>query len=431
MNRLLAILWSSAIAAAFLGPGTITTAARAGAGHGLTLLWALAFSVIACLVLQEASGRLTVVSGKPLGVALRERMDGSAWAVPVLIITAGAVLIGCAAYEAGNVLGGVAGAGLLIPNAATLLTLVSVGAAGLLLWLGSTGVVVTVLGTLVAAMGAAFVIAAVALGPDLGALARGLAVPTLPSGSALLVLGLVGTTVVPYNLFLGSGLARGQSLGEMRLGLTIAIGLGGLISMAVVVVGTAIDGPFGFAALAGVLADRLGAPARTGFAVGLFAAGFSSAVTAPLAAAMTARSLFETPANEHAWGEKGWRYRAVWLGVLGTGLLFGLTGIRPIPAIIAAQALNGLMLPLVAAFLVIAINDRRLLGAHVNRLGVNVLTFLVLGIATLLGTVSVLRAGYATLGRPPAEGVLFGVGIIVALAIVFWVGRIALRARAA
>ena len=45
------------IAAAFIGPGPITTAARAGSDFGFTLAWALAFSVGACFVLQEAAGR--------------------------------------------------------------------------------------------------------------------------------------------------------------------------------------------------------------------------------------------------------------------------------------------------------------------------------------------------------------------------------------
>ena len=77
---------------------------------------------------------------------------------------------------------------------------------------------------------------------------------SLPDGASLLVLGLIGTTVVPYNLFLGSGIARGQKLGDMRFGLSIAVVLGGLISMGGLVVGTAVDGPFVFAALADALA---------------------------------------------------------------------------------------------------------------------------------------------------------------------------------
>ena len=367
MKRWLALLWSAAIAAAFLGPGTITTASRAGAGFGLQLLWALAFSTVACFVLQEAAARLTVVSGGGLGEALRRRFRTPAMVWVLWIVVLGAVLVGCAAYEAGNILGGVAGARLALPFGTVPLTVASVAAAGALLWLGSTALVVSVLGVLVAVMGVAFLLTAVALRPPVADLAAGMLVPSLEGGEAmLLVLGLVGTTVVPYNLFLGSGLARGQGLADMRFGLAIAIGLGGAISMAVLVTGTAIAGGFSFEALADVLRQRFGDAGRWGLALGLFAAGFSSAVTAPLAAAMTARSLLGDEADPGRWSPRSWRYRATWLGVLAAGLAFGVSGIRPVPAIIAAQALNGMMLPLIAAFLVLAVNDRQLLGERVN-----------------------------------------------------------------
>jgi manganese transport protein len=61
------------VAAAFIGPGTVTTATLAGAGYGYTLLWALAFSIVATLVLQEMSARLGVVTGAGLGEAVRAR----------------------------------------------------------------------------------------------------------------------------------------------------------------------------------------------------------------------------------------------------------------------------------------------------------------------------------------------------------------------
>ncbi len=73
MKRLLSVLLGAVIAAAFLGPGTVTTAARAGAAHRYELLWALVFATVACLVLQEASARLTIASGHNLGQALRSR----------------------------------------------------------------------------------------------------------------------------------------------------------------------------------------------------------------------------------------------------------------------------------------------------------------------------------------------------------------------
>jgi Mn2+/Fe2+ NRAMP family transporter len=214
---------------------------------------------------------------------------------------------------------------------------------------------------MVALMGVAFLVTAIRLRPDPGELLSGLLVPRIPSGGAIVTLGLVGTTVVPYNLFMGSALARRQRLSDMRLGLAVAIGGGGLISLAIVVVGTTLGGGLEYERLAAVLASRLGEGAEISFALGLFGAGFTSAITAPLAAAITARTLLGRR-DDPSWHESSPRYRATWAGVLLVGVLFGVAGIRPVPAIILAQALNGLLLPLVAVFLWIVMNDRTLLG---------------------------------------------------------------------
>jgi Mn2+/Fe2+ NRAMP family transporter len=247
-------------------------------------------------------------------------------------------------------------------------------------------------------MGITFIATAVLVAPPAGGVLRGLLVPSLPNGSSLLVLGLIGTTVVPYNLFLGSGIATGQKLHELRFGLTIAVLLGGVISMAVLIVGTAVDGEFGFAALADALSLKLGSWAGIFFAFGLFAAGFSSAITAPLAAAITAKGLFETE-NRERWNEKSYRYRAVWLLVLATGVFFGLVDVRPIPAIILAQALNGVLLPFVAVFLLVVVNDRTLMGDHgVNRRHQNVLMSLIVAVTIVLGLSKTAKAVATTFG---------------------------------
>ena len=123
MKRFLSVLFWSVIAAAFIGPGTVTTAASAGASFGLTLAWALVFSTVACLVLQEAAARLTVVSGRDLAGALRERFPGPWGRAAVYGLAGGGILVGCAAYEAGNILGGVAGAALGLGGSRVGLTL--------------------------------------------------------------------------------------------------------------------------------------------------------------------------------------------------------------------------------------------------------------------------------------------------------------------
>ena len=404
MKRLLSVLLWSILAAAFIGPGTVTTASSAGSRFGPILLWALTFSTVACMVLQEASARLTLASGRDLGQALRRRFAGGWRGAAILLLVLGAIVVGCAAYQAGNILGGVAGAALAVELPRPILTLASGLVAGLLLWFNKPKTVAHLLGLLVAIMGAAFLFTAILLRPDPVALARGALLPSLPAGSAVLTLGLVGTTVVPYNLFLGSGLARGQGMGEMRFGLVVAVGLGGLISAAVLVVGTAVEGEFSFPALAAVLGERLGSWAGTLFAVGLLCAGLSSAVTAPLAAAVTAKSLFASADADSRWDDRSWRYRAVWLVVLGAGLAFGLSGVRPIPAIIIAQAFNGVLLPMVAVFLLLAVNDGALMGAEaVNGVFANLIMGAVVAVCLLLGAGGLLRAGAAALGRQAPE----------------------------
>jgi Mn2+/Fe2+ NRAMP family transporter len=227
--------------------------------------------------------------------------------------------------------------------------------------------------------------------------------PSLPDGSSLLVLGLIGTTVVPYNIFLGSGIAGGQKLSDLRFGLSIAVILGGLISMGVMVVGTAVTGSFSFETLAGTLSGQLGHWAGLFFAFGLFAAGFSSAITAPLAAAVTARSLFST-GEIGSWHEQSWRYRCVWMGVLLTGVLFGLLDIRPIPAIIVAQALNGILLPFVAVFLFLVVNDRRLMGpGGINFMLINIIMGIIVIVTIVLGVLKTAQAITSALNLPMLE----------------------------
>lgn len=409
MTRIGSILLWSAIAAAFIGPGTVTAAASAGAGAGLALLWAILFSGIATFTLQEFAGRLTVATGRDLASVLRDRYPAGFARLASVTLVGGAILLGCAAYEAGNILGAAAGAMLAIDLPQKVLTVALAVAAGALLFAGSPQRIARLMAVFVALMGLGFLALALSLAPPAGALLAGfLPAPGFADDPAALlgVLALVGTTVVPYNLFLGAALARGQRLDEVRVGLGVSVGLGVAITAAILIVGTALAGEFSFAALGDTLALRLGDWARTGLGIGLLAAGLSSAVTAPLAAALTARGLFGT-AETPAWQPDGWRFRAVWLTILVIGLGFGLADFKPTPAILAAQAFNGALLPLVALFLLAAMNDRQMLGEHANGRLANAFGLLVVGVATMLGLVAVLRAAGASFGFAlPEPGLL-------------------------
>ena len=78
--------------------------------------------------------------------------------------------------------------------------------------------------------------------------------------------------------------------------------------------------------------------------------------------------------------------------VLLVGVIFSLLAVHPVPAIIFAQAANGLVLPIIAGFLLYVANDRTLLGARANGLVSNLLAGSMVAVATLLGVRSVIRA---------------------------------------
>lgn len=371
------MFWSI-ISAAFIGPGTVTTAASAGAVFKLDLVWILLVATASCLLLQEACARISIVSGKTIGEAIATKFGSRRWEWILGI----AIILGCAAYEAGNMLGAASGLSLIVSGYENAFVFFLFSISVLLLWRGSIQVITRVLGLVVALMGVLFISLLFNL-----EYTDPVTIPTIPSGSNLLVIGLLGTTIVPYNLFLGSGISKGQSLGEMRYGLSIAILIGGAISIAILIVSSTVDGPFTFQKVVQSIINLSSPAFGAFFAIGLLAAGASSALTAPLAAAITARSLFA----------KNWTYtstgfRMVWGSVLLFGFLIGVADVKVIPMIILAQAVNGLLLPFLAVLITILVNDSKLLARHTNAWWLNVFFLMVIFITCLVGFAGLQKA---------------------------------------
>lgn len=385
------------VTAAFIGPGTVTTATVAGTRYGYALLWAIAFSIVATMVLQEMAARLGLVTGTGLGEAIRRRFEGPASRLIAVVLVISAIALGNAAYETGNLLGAALGAEALSGGGTRLWACLFGVASWLLLAGGSYRLVERVLIAMVVTMSVVFLATAVVLRPPLGELLHGLLVPTLPGvgGEALLItVGLIGTTVVPYNLFLHAAVVHEkwsgpEALGAARFDLILSIALGGLVTMAIVVTSAAAragGAPVDAAAMAVQLEPLLGSWARVFFAIGLFAAGLTSAITAPLAAAYATAGAMGWPRDL-----RDRRLRLVWGTVLAVGVGFALSGIRPVAAILFAQVANGVLLPAIALFLLLAANDRRWMGRWANgrwmnlAAGVVVLVALVLGLRAVAG----------------------------------------------
>ena len=385
------------VTAAFIGPGTVTTASIAGAQFGFALLWTLVFSVLATILLQEMAARLALVTRQGLAQALRSSYSKSWLGTAAVILVVAAVGVGNAAYQTGNITGAALGlqsiSGISLGWWALLVGVL----AGVLLASGMYALIEKLLIALVLLMSVVFLLTLVMVRPSISAMLGGLLVPSLPPGSLLTVMALIGTTVVPYNLFLHAsavqekwapGVDTQRALHESRIDTGVSIGLGGLITLAIMSTSAAAffgsDVAFSATSMSQQLEPLLGAGARYFFAAGLFAAGLSSAVTAPLAAAYAVCGVLGWPQDL-----RGRRFRLIWLAVLLCGTGFSVIGIKPLAAILFAQAANGFLLPFCAVFLLLIMNRRDILGPYVNKPLANTLGVLVVLVTVALGLVKI------------------------------------------
>ncbi|MDX1332256.1 MAG: Nramp family divalent metal transporter [Robiginitalea sp.] len=382
------------VAAAFVGPGTVTTCIRAGVDWKLGLLWALLLSILATLVLQEMAGRLGLTTREGIPGLIRGTIRRPVLKALLIGIILSAIVLGNTAYEAGNISGAVLGLEALAgPGWVAVYPFITGLLAFLLLWFGNYRSLEKVFTGLVLLMSLSFLLTAILTRPDPFEILRGLLIPDLNTGNLLTVVALIGTTVVPYNLFLYTSLVSEKwgsvtALGALRTDIGISVLVGGLVSMAFLVTaaGSATHTLQGVMDLAMGLEPLYGSLARYGLGIGLFAAGITSAITAPLAAAFVARQCFGWDADR-----KDWRFRMVWMLVLLIGVGTLSLDFRPLEIIFFAQVANGILLPVIAVFLWWAVNQPNLMKGNGNTRFQNVVTSLVLILVTGLGIWSIFR----------------------------------------
>lgn len=387
------------IAAAFIGPGTVTVCTLAGVNFGFSLLWALGLSVISTVILQEISGRLGLVTGMDLSQLIRSQKGNSAFRYFSMALVLVAIGLGNAAYESGNISGTNLGlevfwntptlsfSGMEIQSGNLILGIF----AFILLWLGNYKALERVLVGLVIFMSIAFTATAILTKPDWSAVFAGF-IPSWNDANLPTVVALIGTTVVPYNLFLYASLAKNKWQGSaeipwMRRDIVISIVFGGIVSMAILIVGaantsgeitSALDVSRGLEGVFGSFAKYL-----MGF--GLMAAGLTSSITAPLAAGLVICGIL-------GWDQaiQSKTMRASMGVIVGLGLIFASLGIKPIQLITLAQLANGVLLPLVSGWIIWIASQKAILGDFRNKPMQTIIAALIWLVTLALGLKSIL-----------------------------------------
>jgi NRAMP (natural resistance-associated macrophage protein)-like metal ion transporter len=384
--------------------GGITTYTVVGATTGLSLLWLFPVMIVILAVVQEMVARLGVVTGQGLSDLIRDRF-GVRW-------TAFAMLVLLVANIAQTIteFAGVAAAGSVVGIPPLLL----VPAAAIGLWalvLFASRRTVERVFVLTVFVFALYIVSAVIAHPEWREVGRALVTPSLPTDPAtlLLVVALVGTTITPFMQFYLQSAVAEKGIGEEELGLERADAVFGAVWTNVIAafiviavaatlfvngieVSTAADAAAALEPVAGPFASIF-------FAIGLFGASMLAATILPVT---TAFVICEAFGWESGVGKR-FRDAPAFFGIFTLLLVVGalvvlIPGLDPIPLIIGTQYLQGLLLPIVLVFIVLLVNDGRLMGRFTNGRGLNVLAWGCVALVTVLDVVLLASAAGDALG---------------------------------
>ena len=378
------------ITSAFIGPGTITLCTLSGIDFGYSLIWCIVFSIIATSYLQELSARIGVISRLGLGDIFKSSSNNLLKNIFFVFVFL-SLFIGNSAYESGNISGTVmgietfTGSGMvhILGNEINVLSvLVALILISIIIY-GSYNLFEKALVGLVFTMSITFIVTAILSKPDLREIFNGL-VPRINDGNFIYVIGLIGTTVVPYNLFLHSYVAKKKWKSEKEYKSSIidtcfSIFIGGVISTAIIITSAGarglIDGNEVKNAIdiGRQLSPFLGDFSKYFISIGLLSAGITSSITAPVATSYALSSIFN---YKPEWKDKSFKLVSVVVIIIGS--VSSSISYNPIYIIKLAQFINGLFLPIIGISLLWAVNQSTFLGKNVNTRSYNGIGILII-----------------------------------------------------
>lgn len=391
LKRIKRVSPGSLVTAAFIGPGTITTCIKAGYTQSYSLLSVVIVATIIAIVIQYYAAKVGIITQFGVSRNIRTMVNSKFGRLLSCILVISAIFIGNCAFEAGNITGAALGVQLLFNSSSPAIFIVGTTIlAGVLLWKGHFAFIQKALEVLVLLMAICFVVATILIAPSFSDVLRDM-ISLNFDGNILLIGALLGTTVGPYSIFLHSEAASQHwhspsDLKDMMMDTVLSISIGGVISCCIIIVSAATAKTLEIQDLTIMNFSKslelpLGMLGHGMFLIGLFAAGITSAITAPLAAAYTITGL----CTEKPVGTKSSWFRFVWITVLLCGLFVSLVlGSSPANLILFAQYANALILPLIVSFLLYCLNSKNM-GKYKNKPFANFIMLLMILVCIFLG----------------------------------------------
>tara|TARA_X000001036_G_C20588012_1_gene769557 strand:- start:91 stop:1281 length:1191 start_codon:yes stop_codon:yes gene_type:complete len=348
------------VTAAFIGPGTITMCILTGTNYGFDLLWAVLCSTLITIFIQNIAAKISFYSKKGLATTILDNEKNRILKILLMFLIFSSIFIGNSAYEAGNLSGTLIGTNgilnLLSINLSNFIQLIIICLIiSILIFINNYKILSNILMLIVGFMSLSFLISSILTKPDFIEILKGLFIPSFNSNNILNIIGIVGTTVVPYNLFLHAALVnkKYKDMRSVKLDTIIAVTIGGVISICIIVTSASMQGSniTNPSEIGNLLEPLYGKISNWIINLGFFCAGLTSSITAPIAAAIIFCECFNLKLN-------GFYYKVVSISVILIGFIFSSIYELPIQIILFAQIANGILLPVLGVLLFILINKK-------------------------------------------------------------------------
>ncbi|MDQ2051061.1 divalent metal cation transporter [Natronolimnohabitans sp. A-GB9] len=382
--------------ASYFGSGSVFIASQAGVMHGYTLLWAVIGAALLGFMAQDMSARLGI-HGTPLMRFVRHKLGrGPATAIAVFLS------IGCVAWTLGLVAAVGAGVSFLTGGAVSWQP-VAVGATVLAIVIGLLNYerVEYLMIAMMLSLMIVYIVVALPSNPETTSLALGF-VPTPDTlGTLAIAAGVLGTTALWPNFFLESRLVEKKGwtdksdLSTARKDLAVGYAVGGVTTIAILIVAAALLRPMGYTEVTTfimpgeALVEILGTWAMVLFVVGVTAAAFNSIIPIMWTPAYIIPEAMGTEV-----GQSDRLFKLLFVAGTATGfaspLISSVLDLSVVDMVILFPTYNGIFgLPLAAALLFWAVNDRETMGEHRNSRWLNIVNAVLVLLAIVLAVFAV------------------------------------------
>jgi Mn2+/Fe2+ NRAMP family transporter len=370
--------------------GGITTYSVAGALYGYKLLWTMIPAFIVLLIIQEMNARMGIVTGKGLADLIRENAG-----VKVTFF----IFIGLLIADLGNTtteFAGVAGSMMIFGVSKYISVPVSLALVWLLVVKGNYKIAERIFLVFSVCL-LMYIVSAVMGKPHWGEIGTAMMHPHMEFNVPYLaiVIGIIGTTIAPWMQFYmqSSVIEKGLKMRDYKFTL-VDIVIGCLVTVIVaffiivacastlhengIKIEEAKDAAMALKPLAGSLASSL-------FALGLFVASIFSATILPLATAFYVCEAFGFEAGIDKKWEEAPEFYFLYTGILILAAAIILIPNAPLIKIsIWSQVINGILLPVVLICMILLINNKKIMGKHVNKSFTNIIGWTTIAILVSL-----------------------------------------------